>query len=153
MLLNHWPVEGLAAGIFFLAWGLFRDSVPGRRAALVWLLLVGLLTWLTFLFGEKGFDRVYAMSGTDAQSWLDLHAARAERVEILFVGMGLTVLAALVSIWKRPLWEKPLSWAVLVISVVACLGGGWIAQAGGPIRHSEFREGPPAQITPSPDGR
>jgi hypothetical protein len=106
VVLNHWPVEGLAAGAFALAWGLLAKSMEGRRGALCWLVLMGVMSWVAIHFGEKGYDRVYAMSNGDAQAWLDLHVARAERFEGLFTLTTFSALAALAASWKRPVWEK-----------------------------------------------
>jgi hypothetical protein len=71
------------------------------------------------------------MSNSDAQAWLDLHVARAERFEGLFILTTLSALAALVALWKRPAWEKRLSWLTLYLSIVSFAASGWIAQAGG----------------------
>ncbi|MBK8870370.1 MAG: hypothetical protein IPN19_04850 [Elusimicrobia bacterium] len=144
VLLNHWPVEGLAAGAFALAYALAVKSLAGRRGALLWLALMGVAAWLTILYGHKGYDRVYAMSNADAQAWLDLHAERAVRFQWLFYLTGCSALAALAASWKRPAWEKPLSVLVLALAVMSFAAGGWIAQAGGQVRHSEFRDGPPS---------
>jgi hypothetical protein len=143
VVLNHWPVEGVGAGIFFLAWGLWAKSLEGRRGALLWLVVMAILTGVAIHFGEKGFDRVYAMSNSDAQAWLDLHATRADRFEFLFTLTGLSALAALIASWKRRSWEKTLSWVTIFLALCSFTAAGWIAQAGGPIRHSEFRDGPP----------
>lgn len=146
--LNHWPLEGLGAGAFFLAYALMAKSLGGRRGALLWLALMGVVAWITVLTGHQGYDRVYAISNPDAQAWLDVHNERAELFQWLFYLMGLSALGALVSSRKRPAWEKPLAVVSLALASLSLAAGIWIAQAGGQIRHSEFREGPPPVAAP-----
>ncbi|MGH8046554.1 MAG: hypothetical protein ACREKL_04850, partial [Chthoniobacterales bacterium] len=56
-------------------------------------------------------------------------------------------LAALVAPFKWPRSALPLS-ATTLLAAVACIAiGGWIAQAGGPIVHSELRPPLPAEDT------
>jgi hypothetical protein len=85
-------------------------------------------------FGEKGFDRVYAMSNSDAQAWLDLHDA-------------LTVLNSF-TLTVFPLWRDRFLEASIRI-----LGDDFSRPlffhrrrldrpSGRPIRHSESRRSP-----------
>jgi len=150
VLLNPLPLYGMAAGVFCLAIGLWSGSLEAQRPALLWIVCVGILTWLAIQYGEKGYDRVLSMSSPDAQLWLKVHAHRAGRCEFLFY---LTAAAALAALVTRPFLSKLSRWlagVTLILAILCCLAGAWISQAGGQIRHSEFRDGPPAASAHGP---
>lgn len=84
VLLNPMPVYGLAVGILGVIAALVAKE---RRAILVSLLLVfvgAASAWPVASYGHRGYDRVYAMSGGDAQQWLDVHEERAEILVYLY---------------------------------------------------------------------
>lgn len=143
VLLNPVPVYGMAAGAFVLIVSLLwrgRDTV----AALLWLVLTAVVSGMAFHYGHAGYDRVFAMSNPEAQEWLDVHMHRAEMLIYVFYLVGITALAALLSRRKWPAIARILEWAAVVLSLLSAGMGGWISQAGGQVRHSEFRDGPPS---------
>lgn len=145
VLLNPLPLYGMAAGAFMLIVSSFRRESKGQTAALVWIALMGAVTWLVVRYGMKGYDRVFAMSSSpDAQQWLQVHMARAEKAMYVFYATGAAALATLLipNTWPKAIVRLRTLTAILT---VACVGlGGWIAHAGGQVRHSEFRVGPPS---------
>jgi dolichol kinase len=104
-------------------------------------------------FGERAYDRVFAMSNPDAQQWLDTHMQRAERCEFVFYVTGAFALATLTAFWKFQRAVKPLLAAVVIMTLVSVGLAGWISYAGGKVRHSEFRDGPPQALPPHEEGR
>lgn len=148
VILNHLPLFGMAAGAFILGLSLALRRQGEVLAALVWIALVGLSTYPVVQSGHEGYDRVYAMSNTDAQAWLDVHADRAEKSEPLFYLTALVAIGALLTKKKWPKISTPLVYVSLFLSIV-CVGlAGWVSQAGGQVRHSEFRDGPPSKTVP-----
>ncbi len=143
ILLNHWPVEGMVAGIFFLLFALFRRDAKGRGGALLWLALMGAACWMTVRSGQQGYDRVLSMSSPDASEWLKVHMYRAETYAWAFYATGLAALGGLLAQWKWQKISQGLAWATLFLAILSVTLGGWISHAGGQVRHSEFREGPP----------
>lgn len=146
VLLNTWPLCGMAAGAFFLGLSLVMRNSKEQFAALLWITLMGVVTWFAVYYGQRGYDRVYSMSNPDAQKWLDLHMKLAETFRWFFYLTGLISLTALLS--KRK-WQKVsfyLSGITLALSLVCAGLAGLIGQAGGQVRHSEFREGPPTPV-------
>ncbi len=118
---------------------LIRKSDELRGAALVVIALTGLSTWPVAEFGEGGYDRVYSMSNPDGQKWLEAHSKRAARaVPVVYVTAGLAV-AVLISTKKKPTLVQPLVLATLIATVASFGLLGWVAHAGGQIRHPEFR--------------
>jgi len=66
-----------------------------------------------------------------------------------FYALAILTVIALIAPIKWPRSSISLAYAVLVLGII-CLGtGGYIAYAGGKIRHIEFRNGPPLQASPS----
>ncbi|MCG3147767.1 MAG: hypothetical protein PCFJNLEI_01208 [Verrucomicrobiae bacterium] len=150
VLLNPLPMYGLAMGLLALLLALLLRSRPARVVALVLVALSCASVWPVVRYGHGGYDRVSAMSNNEAKQWLDVHQHRADRAKYIFYLAGLLALAALAADWKFPRAALPLAVATLVLAVVSSGLGGWIAHAGGKVRHSEFRDGPPPNpIEPS----
>jgi len=142
VLLNHWPLEGMAAGVFILLMALMFGRERERRGALVWLTIISVATWMTIRSGQGGYDRVSAMSTPEAHAWLDLHADRAKDWAFVFYLSGAAALASLLTRQREKL-SRRLAFLTFALGVVSIGLAGWISHAGGQIRHSEFRDGPP----------
>ena len=144
VLLNPVPVYGLAIGVV----GLLLAVVARNRTAivitLVLVFLSGLSAWPTYHYGEAAYDRVKAMADMTGDQWLDAHMARGEKlIYAFYVLAGLAVIGMFVPI-KWPRSSLPLAIATLVIGCTTLGIGGYIAYAGGHVRHKEFRfEQPP----------
>ncbi len=82
---------------------------------------------------------------TDDQGtkWMDEHRSRAEKLIVAFYALAALSLASLLIPVKKPRTDLPLAVATLILALAVLGIGGWIAYAGGRIRHEEFR-GPPA---------
>src|ERR1041384_2014911 len=143
VLLNPLPLYALAMGVLALGIALLLRSKQAQVVALI-VVIVGCASAYPVLhYGQRGYDRVYAMSNHDAQQWLDLHMQRAERFVYAFYLTGLVAIAALVALQKYPKAATPLALAALLLAAASVGIAGWISHAGGQVRHSEFREGPP----------
>ena len=84
--------------------------------------------------------RVY---NDQVERWFGLHKERAGKSEYVFYLMALSALAAWMAHRKSHPSAKPLTWLALALALFSVNLAGWISQAGGQVRHSEFREGPP----------
>lgn len=146
VLLNPIPVYGTAMGIVALVVGWISRQKQAQLAGLVVLFLASISAWPVVHYGQQSYDRVYAMSNQDAQKWLDVHMERAERWEYLFYATAGLAAASMAALWKYPKASIPLSAVTLALAVACAVVGAWIGHAGGQVRHSEFRDGPP----PSP---
>jgi hypothetical protein len=141
VLLNPLPVYGMAAGSFVLGVSVFKRNVS-------------LLTWAAIQYGEKGYDRVLSMStSADAQQWLKVHMDRATRWELAFYLPGLAALLALRSRKRWPRFSERVTLFTLLASWVSIALAAWISHAGGQVRHSEFRDGPPSADQLPKEGR
>lgn len=144
MLLNPLPLYGMAAGVFMLAVAMFRRDLKEQMAALLWIALVGAVTGLVIWYGQKGYDHVYPALDTVARRWLDVHMERGETLMYLFYAAALTSLATLWARRKFPKAARVLAGLTLGLAVLCVGAAGWISHAGGQVRHSEFRVGPPS---------
>jgi hypothetical protein len=144
VLLNPVPVYGMAAAVFVLAAAMATRSRSSQAIGLALVIGVVLVSWAAFHYGGRGYDRVFAMSNDDAQKWLNLHAERATTMMWVFAAAGVGAVAALTALIRRSAWSFRLVGVVLLLSVVGVVLAGWVSQAGGQVRHSEFRTGPPA---------
>jgi len=148
VLLNPIPVYAMASGILALAVALVLRSRPAQITALIVVIVAALSVWPVAEFGERAYDRVYSMSNTDAQQWLDVHAHRADLGEWVFYATAAVAVVAIVAPRFRPRTQLPLALAALVLALISLGVGAWISHAGGKIRHSEFRNGPPPNPVP-----
>jgi hypothetical protein len=143
VLLNPLPVYGTAMGALALLIALFTRSVTAKVVALI-LVIVGCISvWPVMEYGDAGADRVQAMSNAEGKEWLEAHDHRADKAPYVYYPTLALTVATLVSLWKFPRAATPLAIVTLIGAVTAMCVGGWISQAGGRIRHSEFREDGP----------
>jgi len=143
VLLNPIPVYGTLSGVLALIVGLILRSRPAQIVAYVIVILSTLSAWPVSEYGEHAYNRVYSMSNADAQRSLDVHMHRADRGVYVFYATAFIAAVALILPWFRPRGQLVLAVATLVFALAALVTGAWIGHAGGKVRHSEFREGPP----------
>jgi hypothetical protein len=103
-------------------------------------------------YGEQGYDRVLAMADNDGQAWLLSHKQRAERLIWLFYALAFLSAIALIAPVKWPGLSIWFSLGVLVLGAITLGSGGYIAYAGGRIRHREFRNEVPPKGVPETAG-
>jgi hypothetical protein len=153
VLINPLPIYGLAMGWIGLIIALFLRSRRAQIATLALVLISAASAWPAYEFGEEGYDRVLSMTDNDGHAWLDEHQRRAEQLIYFFYALaGLSAVAIAVPI-KWPKTSTSLGLTTILLGVVVLGMSGYIAYAGGKIRHKEFRtEPPPKKSTdvPSP---
>jgi hypothetical protein len=151
-LLNPLPIYGLGVGLLGLMIALLLRSRPAQIATLAIILVCSSAAWPVYVFGEKAEDRMEGIVDDAGRRWLHEHEERAEKIIYAFYALALLTVVALLAPLRWPGMATPLSLAVLVLSMVALGLGGYIAQAGGKIRHPEFRtELPPEEVSERED--
>src|SRR2546423_5709160 len=143
VLINRLPVYGLAMGLIALIVAFFLKSRPAQIVALIVIFICSASSWPVYEFGEQAYDRVLSMTDDPGHAWLDEHQDRAEDLIWFFYGLALLSAVALVAPRKWPRSATPLVLSVILLSAVTLGFGGYIAYAGGKIRHREFRNVPP----------
>ncbi len=151
VLLNHIPLIGLAVGAVALAGALL---LGGRRATLFMLFLVAALAgsvWPVMETGEAAQDRVQSMVYREGEAWLHHHEELVEEwVWVYFTTASVAFIGALAAVFC-PRLLQPVVVLVLVLSAASLFAGYVIAEAGGRIRHDEFRTQPPPNLDSHPD--
>jgi hypothetical protein len=148
VLVNPLPVYGLGLGLFGLIIALLLRSRPAKIVTLSIVLISAAAAWPVYEFGEQGYDRVLTMADDDGRAWLDAHKDRAEDLIWFFYALAILSAVAIAAPIKWPKSSVALALAVLLFGA-GCLGvGGYIAYAGGRIRHREFRNERPPPTSP-----
>jgi len=142
VLLNPLPVYGLLVGWLGLIIAFFLKSRRAQIATLALVLISAGSAWPVYEFGEQGYDRVLSMTDEDGQAWLDEHVHRAEILIYVFYALALLSAIAIAAPLKWPKSSAPLLVAVILLGAATLGTGGYIAYAGGKIRHREFRNEP-----------
>ncbi len=139
VLLNHLPLTGLAIAVIALLGGMMTRSRAAMFIGLGLIALTSASAWPVAVYGQKGYDRVLAMTDDDGRIALDQHAKLGQRWVKLYDATALAACAGLVVGWKRP---RTLTWIcglLALLSIICVIQGGRIAEEGGKIRHREFR--------------
>jgi len=143
VLINPLPVYGLAMGLLGLIIAFFLRSRSAQIATLIIVLICSASAWPVYEFGEQAKDRVLSMENEAGDAWLEEHQDRAEDLIWLFYALAVMSAAALIVPRKWPSSTGPLVIAVILLGLATLGAGGYIAYAGGKIRHREFRNVPP----------
>ena len=139
VLINPLPIYGLAMGWIGLIIALFLRSRRAQIATLALVLISAAAAWPVYEFGEESYDRVLSMTDDDGHAWLDEHQRRAELLIYFFYALaGLSAFPI-----KWPKTSTSLVITTILLGAVVLGMGGYIAYAGGKIRHREFRTEPP----------
>lgn len=142
VLLNPLPIYGLAISWIGLVIAFLLRSRRAQITTLILLLTSAASAWPVYEFGEGGYDRVLSMSDDSGRGWLDEHQHRAEQLILYFyILAGLSAIAIALPI-KWPKTSAPLVIATILLGLVVLGMSGYIAYAGGRIRHKEFRTEP-----------
>ncbi len=142
-LLNPLPVYGLALGIVALIAALLLRSGTAQIPALIIVFISAASAWPVAHFGDEAYDRVLSMSDEDGGAWLAAHAHRADKFVWSYYALAVVAALALFAPRKFSGTRLPLTLLTLVLAVASLTAGGYIAYAGGKIRHREFRNEPP----------
>src|SRR5438128_1312619 len=142
VLLNPLPVYGLLIAWIGLIIGLISKSRRAQLATLVLVLVSSLSAWPVYEFGQQAYDRALSMTDEDGERWLDEHRDRGEDLIWIFYALAALSAAAIAAPIKWPKSSVPLVIAVILLGAAALGTGGYIAYAGGRIRHREFRNEP-----------
>jgi hypothetical protein len=142
-LINPLPVYGLGIGLFALTIAMFLRHRSAHITALTVIFLAAASAWPVKYYGDEAYDRVLSMSDETGSAWLAAHEDRADKFIWSFYLLAVVAAAAIVLPRKFPKTAMPLIISTLLLSVASLAAGGYIAYAGGRIRHREFRTGPP----------
>jgi uncharacterized membrane-anchored protein len=139
LLTNHIPIFITLAGLIALGLAFLWKNDAVRRAALI-LLIIGTVGGLvTYWLGQQAYKPVRGLADETGQDWLDLHMERAEQVIWLFWLAAVSAVAALVTAWRKSRFALVSTLLAGALGAATLGVSGWIADAGGKIRHPEIR--------------
>jgi disulfide bond formation protein DsbB len=146
VLINPLPVYGLAMGVIGLIIALIQRSRHAQVATLALIVFSGAIAWPVVHYGEEGYDRVLSLSDDQGQAWLKVHEHRADELVWFFYTLAVVAAAAILAPIKWPKSAMALTLISLLLSFAVFGMGGYIAYAGGRIRHREFRNSPAPSV-------
>src|SRR5258708_37627223 len=124
VLINPLPVYGLAMGVLALLTAFMIRNRQAQVVALMLIVISAASAWPVFIYGEKGYQRVHAMSDNDGQAWLDAHKRRAEKLIYIYYATAAVGLIAIVAPFKWPKTAPSMAAVILILAICfPCLGG------------------------------
>ena len=145
VLINPLPVYGLSIAVLALVLAMFLRTPRLTVAALVLIFICSISAWPTYRYGQAGYDRVKSMADDAGGKWLDEHKARAEKLIWAFYVAAAIAAVGVLSVAKWPRTSRAVTVVTLVLAGTTLGAGGYIAYAGGHVRHREFRFEPPPE--------
>lgn len=146
VVLNHLPIYGTILGALAMAISLVLRSRAAQITALMITLLAGTSAYPVLVTGQRAYKTMRSVSDDAGADWLDEHMDRAEKTIGAFYFLAALAIAGLLVPIKWPKASFPLTAVTLAVALI-CFGlAVYIAQAGGRVRHPEFR---PSE-TPTP---
>jgi len=144
LAINHAPIIGLAVACIPLLIGIFFRSRGAMASGLVCVLLCVATVPAIMETGEEARESFAEGSlepdiDTAGNSALREHSRHARTTAPVAYAAGLLALVALIGLGKFPRQAAWLAWAVLVGNAATIALAVWTAEAGGRIRHPEFR--------------
>jgi hypothetical protein len=148
LMLTHVPVIGIGGVILLLIIAALRKSNELMNMALIFAILLSLVTIPVYLTGEPAEEMVENLPSISK----DLIEQHEEQAEVAFILVEVTGAIALIAlIVQRYSGGVGQKFAILTLIVLIISGGllVWTANLGGKIRHTEINSGTSSQGMPS----
>ena len=145
VLINPLPVYGLSVAVLALMLAMFLRTPRLTVVALVLVFICSISAWPTYRYGQAGYDRVKSMADDAGGKWLDEHKARAEKLIWAFYVVASVAAVSVISVARWPRTSRAVTIVTLALAGSTLGVGGYIAYAGGHVRHREFRFEPPPE--------
>ncbi len=153
VLMNHVPVTGLALAWVVLVVGLALRERPTLFVGLALVAVTAGSALLVIPAGNDAYPFVFGELDGDSQAWLDHHTHLADAWGFtLYVNAVLALAAIGVGVWREALL-LPSAVGVTATTMASLAAVFAIADAGGKIKHPEFRLTYPPTHDESPRAR
>jgi hypothetical protein len=149
VLLNHLPIYGTMLGALALAMSLVLRSRAAQITALIITLVAAASAYPVLVTGQRAYKAIRSTADDTGAEALDEHMDRAEKTIGVFYFLAALAIASLIVPIKWPKSAVPLVTLTLIVAILCSGVAVYIAQAGGRVRHPEFR--PSESPTPSPE--
>lgn len=148
VLINHLPIIGTLMGILALGIGVLLRQRIALLPGLAVLMIAGASAWPVYETGEEAYRPIRKIADDAGRDWMDIHSERAEKSTWFFYVMAGSAALAAAAVLRWPRGTVILVSITFLTACVAIAAGAWIAEAGGRIRHSEFRPPPAVEENP-----
>jgi hypothetical protein len=139
VVLNHLPIYGTILGALALVISLVLRSRAAQVTALTITLVAAASAYPVFISGQRAYKAIRGMSDDTGAEWLDEHMDRAEKTIGAFYFLAALALAGLLVPIRWPRSAMLFAALTLVVAILCSGIAVYIAQAGGRVRHPEFR--------------
>jgi len=151
VMVNHVPLLGLVFVCVPLAYALIANDRHMLLMSLGVIIALAVSARVTMWTGEEATERfehgpVKQHIDEHGLKWIGEHEYRAERAAFTTYLLGVLAIGGYVALWKRPNWLRAIAGSMLVLCLLNFLLYAWCADAGGKVRHAEFRD--PSQPAP-----
>lgn len=145
LLTNHIPIFVTLSGLIVLGAALWKKDRLARQIALFLIALGNAGALTTHWLGQQSYKAVRGLADESGQGWLDLHMERAEQVIWLYWAAFAVSVAAFLWCIRPRRFTALATWSAGALGAATLGISAWISDAGGKIRHPEFRgmERPP----------
>jgi hypothetical protein len=155
LALNHVPIIGLVVASLPVLIGILFHSRGALASGLLAVICCAGAMPVIMETGEAARDAFFDGSvqpdlDKPGYDTLRQHAGRAKVTAPVVYAAGILALVALLALTKFPRQAAWIGWAVLVGNLLSVSLSIWTAEAGGRIRHEEFRSVPAATPSPTP---
>ena len=146
VLLNHLPITGLGISWLVLIWAMVDRRWTSLCFGLVLVMAMSGAALLVTSAGDAAYTFVYDELDGPGREWLDYHTHLADRWgHVLTANAVAAALAIAVGIFRERF--RTLAGIVVLVTTLAGLIAAFvIAEAGGQIRHPEFRISDPPVV-------
>jgi uncharacterized membrane protein len=137
LLLNHFPIIGTIVGLGLFLISLFGKNDDLKRAGLIVLAVMALLSLPTFFSGIGAEGAIQQLPGV-SEPLIDRHEGAA--ILALFF-MEITGALALIGLWQSHKFSRPAPWNVVAVLLLSLITMGLMARVGttgGDVRHPEI---------------
>lgn len=155
LALNHVPIIGLTVASLPVLIGIIFHSRGALASGLLAVICCASAMPAIMETGEAARDSFFdgsTLPDLDKPGYdtLRQHAGRAKATAPVVYAAGILALVALLALTKFPRQAAWIGWAVLVGNLLSVSLSVWTAEAGGRIRHEEFRTVPRGAPSPTP---
>lgn len=136
IILNHIPMFVILFGIGSLTLSFWPKFAILKTIAYILLFVGGISTKVVEYTGEQAEEKVEEMQGFD-HDLIEHHEHEGERAANLAIVLGIIALIGWVAKIKEQSWEKWVSYALVLFSLITLLQLLNTAKSGGKISHPE----------------
>lgn len=138
LMLNHFPLIGMAFAIPLLLGAWMRSSEDLSRAGLILVAVTGVLAVATLLTGDPAEGVIKHLPGISKRV-IKIHEEAAEKSIWVVVAAAVAAIAGLFFGWKQKRTPRLVVLLVTVLSVASLAALAWTNNLGGQISHAELR--------------